>query len=73
MPAPKKKGGPVAKPSIDDLELAATWLRCYEGENGEDDENQQAAQRVAAWLDGLITQRRKNATARTTALRDQGL
>lgn len=46
--------------TIADLELAALWLDCNEGDDGEAD----ACHRVAAWLEAEISQRLERRAAR---------
>lgn len=48
-----------ARVSIDDLTLAAHWLDCYEGEDGD-----QRAAKTAAWLREEIARRQTEATVR---------
>jgi hypothetical protein len=48
--------------SVDDLEFAATWLDNYEGQD--DDENNAAAVRVAAWLRAEIAKRAEDVGVR---------
>lgn len=51
-----------ARVSIDDLLFAQDWLETYDG--APDDENNAAAQRVAAWLQAEITRRENDITFR---------
>lgn len=46
----------MARVSIEDLEFASTWVETYDG--AEDDENNQRAERVVAWIDAEIAKRR---------------
>jgi hypothetical protein len=51
----------VSRISLDDLDLAAQWLDCNEGENGE----MGSCHRVRDWLLAEIKRREKEATIRT--------
>ena len=51
------------KPSADDFERAADWLRYYDG--GTDDTNNDAMQRVADYLDRLAAKDRYNDALQT--------
>lgn len=56
--------------SVDDLLFAATWLEGYEGED--DDANNEAAARVAAWLRTEVD-RREEAVIVSRLIKTTGL
>jgi hypothetical protein len=57
----------TSRVTTDDLEFAATWLDCYEGQD--DDGNNAAAVRVAAWLRAEVARRERDADVRAVVAR----
>jgi hypothetical protein len=50
----------MKRPCLEDIQLAAEWLRCNEGDDGESE----ACSRVATWLDNYALDQEVRAAAR---------
>lgn len=50
----------MKRPTVEDMELAAEWLRSNEGDNGESE----TCSRVATWLDAYALEMQIRAAAR---------
>lgn len=50
----------MKRPCLEDLEMAAEWLRCNEGDGGESE----SCSRVATWLDTYARESAERAAAR---------